>query len=124
MGIVLCTLPNVDWYLHEVSWRYLEHVSRYRADTILWGTKFQVKVYKQELWFLRATHRLKLIDIYMKFCEDSLNSFQFIKQTQFWTESKGNNSKSIKARAMVLALYTSSNVDIYMKFREDSLNGF
>ena len=34
------------------------------------------------------------------------------------TESKGNNSKSIKARVIVLALCTSSNaIDIYMKFR-------
>ena len=41
-------------------------------------------------------------------------------------DSKGNNSKSINARVMVLALCTSSNVDIYMymKFREGSLNGF
>ena len=30
----------------------------------------------QELWFLHSAHHLMLIDIYMKFCEDSLNSFQ------------------------------------------------
>ena len=29
----------------------------------------------------------------------------------FVTESKGNNSKSINARVMVLALFMSSNVD-------------
>ena len=40
------------------------------------------------------------------------------------TESKGNNSKSINARGMVLALCTSPNVDIYIKFPEDSMNGF
>ena len=30
----------------------------------------------QELWFLRSARRLMLIDIYMKFHEDSLTSFQ------------------------------------------------
>ena len=30
----------------------------------------------QELWFMH--------DIYMKFCEDSLNGFQVIEWTQFW----------------------------------------
>ena len=29
----------------------------------------------QELWILRSTRRLMLIDIYMKFREDSLNGF-------------------------------------------------
>ena len=33
------------------------------------------KVLKQVLWFLRSAHRLMLIDTYMKFREDSLNSF-------------------------------------------------
>ena len=36
MVFVLCKSSNADWYLHEVSWRYLEQVSSYRADTILW----------------------------------------------------------------------------------------
>ena len=54
-----------------------------------------------------------LIDIYMKFCEDSLNGFQVIEQTRFCDlqSSKGNNSKSINARVMVVALCTSSDVD-------------
>ena len=38
----------------------------------------------QELWFLRAARHLMLIDIYMKFREDSLNAFQVIKQTGVW----------------------------------------
>ena len=33
------------------------------------------KVKMQVLWFLHAAHRLMLIDIYMKFREDSLNGF-------------------------------------------------
>ena len=54
-----------------------------------------------------------LIDIYMQFHEDSLNGFQVIKGTRFCDvqSSKVNNSKSTKARVMVLALCTSSNVD-------------
>ena len=54
-----------------------------------------------------------LIDIYMKFLEDILNRFQVTEQTQFCNgqHSKENNSESINARVMVLALCTSSNVD-------------
>ena len=37
----------------------------------------------QELCFLRSAHPLMLIDIYMKFCEDSLNSFQVVERTRF-----------------------------------------
>ena len=37
----------------------------------------------QELWFLCSARRLKLVDIFMKFHEDSLNGFQVIEQTQF-----------------------------------------
>ena len=48
-----------------------------------------------------------LIDIYMKFREDSLNSFQVIERTRFCD----NNSGSINARVMVFTLCTSSNVD-------------
>ena len=53
-----------------------------------------------------------LIDIYMKFREESLNGFH-IEFTRFCDgqSSKGNNSKSITARVMVLTLCTSSNVD-------------
>ena len=54
-----------------------------------------------------------LIDIHMKFHEDILNSFQVIERTRFCDgqKSKGNNSKSINARVMGLALCTLSNVD-------------
>ena len=76
MVLALCTSANVDWYLYEVSWWQLKRFSSYRAETILWQS------------------------------------------------SKGNNSKSINAWVMVLALCTLSNVDLYMKFREDSLNSF
>ena len=53
-----------------------------------------------------------LIDIYIKFREDSLNGFQVIERTRFCDEqsSKANDSDTINARGMVLALCTSSNV--------------
>ena len=37
----------------------------------------------QELWFLCSARRLMLIDIYMKFCEDSLKGFQVTERTRF-----------------------------------------
>ena len=70
----------------------------------------------QELWFLCSACGIMLVDIYMKFLEDILNRFQVTKRTQFCEgqSSKGNNSKSINARVLLLALYTSSNVDWYL----------
>ena len=67
----------------------------------------------QELWFLCSARRLMVIDIYMKFREDSLNGFQVIEQTRFCDgqSSKGNNTKSINAKVMVLTLCMSSNLD-------------
>ena len=81
----------------------------------------------QELWLLRSACHLMLIDIYMKFRDDSLKGFQVIEQTRSCDgqSSKGNNSKSIKAKVMVLRSACSLMlIDIYMKFGEDSLNGF
>ena len=71
--------------------------------------------------------RLMLIDIYMKFLEDSLKGFQVIERIRFCDgqSSKENILKSINARVMVLVLCNHLTViDIYMKFRDDSLNGF
>ena len=56
-----------------------------------------------------------LVNICMKIHEDSLNGSQVIERTLLRRDlvivknSKGNNSKSINARLMVLALCTSSN---------------
>ena len=54
-----------------------------------------------------------LIDIHIKFREDILNGFQVTEWTRFYDGQsfKGNNSKIINARVMVLVLCTSSNVD-------------
>ena len=49
----------------------------------------ELKSINQELWFLCCVHHLMLIDIYMKFREESLNSFQVIEQTQFCDRVQG-----------------------------------
>ena len=49
-----------------------------------------------------------LIDISIKFPEDTLNGFQ---GQDFVTASKVNNSKGINSSVMVLALCTSTNVN-------------
>ena len=71
------------------------------------------KVQTEKLWFLHSVRRLMLNDIYMKFLENILNRFQVTERTRFCDgqSSKGNNSKSINASVMVLALCTLSNVD-------------
>ena len=67
----------------------------------------------QELWFLRSALRLMLIDIYMKFRDDSLNDFQVIERTGFCDSPREITQKSINAKVynMVLALCMLSNVD-------------
>ena len=42
----------------------------------------------QELPFLRSTRRLMLIDICMKFCEDSFRGFQVTERTRFVTDRR------------------------------------
>ena len=61
---------------------------------------------------LLLTRRLMLIDIHMKFLKVILNMFQVKGGSSFCDgqSSKGNNSKSINARVMVLVLCTSSTV--------------
>ena len=57
-----------------------------------------------------------LVNIYMKFHEDTLNGFQVTERKLFCDgqtdrqSSKGHNSKSINTRVMVLALCMPSNV--------------
>ena len=74
------------------------------------------KVSIQELWCLRSAHLLILVNICMKFHEDTLNGFKVTEWTRFCLRncylqsSKEHNSKSINTRVMVLAFCTSSNV--------------
>ena len=66
----------------------------------------------QELWLLRFSCSLMLIDIYRKFHEDSLNGFQVIERTQFCDKNpRAMTQKSINASVTVLVLCMSSNVD-------------
>ena len=71
------------------------------------------KALMQELQFLNSACHLILVDICMKIHKDSLKTFQVVDtiETQFGDgrSSMGNNSRSINARVMVLALCISSN---------------
>ena len=42
-----------------------------------------LKIYIQELWFVRSARRLMLFNISMKFHEDILNRFQVTERTRF-----------------------------------------
>ena len=42
----------------------------------------------RELWFLHSARHLMLIDIYMKFLEDILNTFQVTEQARFCDGTK------------------------------------
>ena len=42
----------------------------------------------QELPFLRSARHLMLIDICMKFCEDSFRNFQVTERTRFLTDRR------------------------------------
>ena len=78
----------------------------------------------QELWFLHsATHQI-LIDIYMKFCEDSLKGFQVIEWTQFCDKVPRGITKKYKCKSYGSCALHINWIDIYMKFHEDSLNSF
>ena len=61
-----------------------------------------------------------LVNIYIKFHEDTLNGFKVTERTRFCLRncylqsSKGQNSKRINTRVMVLAFCTSSNVGYYL----------
>ena len=72
------------------------------------------KALMQELHFLNSACHLILVDICMKIHEDSLKAFQVVERTIEMQlgdgqGSMGNNSKSVNARVMVLALCMSSN---------------
>ena len=47
----------------------------------------------QELPFLRSAHRLMLIDICMKFREDSFRGFQVTERTRFVTDRRTDGQK-------------------------------
>ena len=60
-----------------------------RHDFVLETATYKVqrsitqKVYTQELWFLHSARRLMLVNICIKFHEDTLNGFQVTEGTRF-----------------------------------------
>ena len=66
-----------------------------------------------ELLFLHSAHRLMLVDTCIKFRKYILSGFQVMEGHGFCDgqSSKENNSKRIKGRVTILALYTSSHAD-------------
>ena len=62
----------------------------------------------QELPFLRSAHRLMLIDICMKFREDSLRGFQVTERTRFVTDRQtdGQTDGQTDARGKTICLLT------------------
>ena len=68
------------------------------------------KLFKAELWFLCMTHRLIVLLNCMKFHLNSFNGCQLTERTRnrIAILSKGNNSKNIQSRVMVLVHDTSS----------------
>ena len=67
-----------------------------------------------------------LIDIYMKFPEDSLNGFQVIERTRFCDKSPREITQKVYKQELwfLCSAHFLMLIDIYMKFRKDSLNGF
>ena len=57
-----------------------------------------MKKYVPDLWFLRPASCLMLIDIYVKFREESLNGFKAIKQTRFCDIVPGKSLKKYKCK--------------------------
>ena len=51
------------------------------------------KIYRQELPFLHSARRLMLIDICIKFREDSLGGFQVTERTRFMTDRQTDGLK-------------------------------
>ena len=66
-----------------------------------------------------------LIDIYMKFREDSLNGFRVIEWMQFCDSPREITQKVYMQELWFLrSACRLMLIDIYIEFRENSLNGF
>ena len=70
------------WSFVMIAWTVFKLYSRHDFVTESKGNNS--KSINTRLWFLRSACHLMLIDIYKKFREDSLNSFQVIEQTPVW----------------------------------------
>ena len=56
----------------------------------------------RELPFLHSTRRLMLIDICMKFCEDSLRGFQVTERTRFVTDRQTDGQTDALGKTICL----------------------
>ena len=90
MVLAFCMSSNVDWYLYEVSWWYLERFlssERTRPYRKIYYFQFQraitPKICNPELRFLCSAHHLMLLYICIKFYENISNSFGVTEQTWF-----------------------------------------
>ena len=70
-------------------------------------------MYRQELWFLQYACRPMMLYTSMKCHENTLKGFQVIERTQndHCQTSKGNNSKNVLTRVMVLVDCSMSSAD-------------
>ena len=60
------------------------------------------KVKIQELWFLHCAHRLMLVNICMKFHEDTLNGFQVIERKRFCDRQTETDRQITRAKTICL----------------------
>ena len=89
-------LKLIDIYINlKISWTGFKLKSGH--DFVMYKVPREIaqKVQMQELRFLCSARCLMLIDIYMKFREDSLNGFQIIERTRFcYRQMPGENNMS------------------------------
>ena len=90
------------WFLHSACHPMLVNISMKFHEDILNGLKVieraqfchrncylqsskghNSKIYIQELWVLRSARRLMLVNISVKFYDDTLNGFQVTERTRF-----------------------------------------
>ena len=69
----------------------------------------------QDLPFLHSAHRLMLIDICMKFREDSLRGFQVTERTRFVTDRR--TDRRTDARGKTICLPTLKGGDIIFIYK-------
>ena len=127
MVLVLCMSSDGALCFYEVSRKYLEGFSSYRADTKRPLSNFKgeitTKLYGQDLQFLCSASHLMMIYISMKFHENILKSFQYIEQT--WTDHYQIIAKLYRQELWFLcSALPLMMLYISMKFHDNILNGF
>ena len=118
----LQVLWSAVWWCLIVLWSYmilLLMIFKLQSGHKITIVKFQrgitPKMYRQVLGFLWSACCLMMLYISMKFHENILNGFQVFERTRndHWQISKGNNSKNVFTRVMVLVVCTSSDNALY-----------